>query len=89
MNWTVDAATGAYTTNTRTPTGIPSDPALASYGVDQAKQLAAKLVTLKPPPNMVYSSPFYRCLETLKPAVGELARLCGTDTRVRVEPGLG
>ncbi|ODA82788.1 hypothetical protein RJ55_01297 [Drechmeria coniospora] len=35
----------------------------------QSKELASHLVTLDPPIEAVYSSPFYRCLETLSPFV--------------------
>ncbi|KAK0618702.1 Transcription factor tau 55 kDa subunit [Lasiodiplodia hormozganensis] len=93
MNWVVDPNTGEYksTTLSSTPTGIPSDPALASYGEQQAAQLADKLLSLDPPIDVVYSSPFYRCLQTLKPASERLfapdGRLSGQ--KIRVENGLG
>lgn len=93
MNWVVDHKTGEYksTTLSSTPTGIPSDPALASYGEQQAAQLADTLVKLDPPIDVIYSSPFYRCLQTLKPAADQLfapeGRLSGQ--KIRVENGLG
>ncbi|TKA72213.1 hypothetical protein B0A49_03938 [Cryomyces minteri] len=87
-NWVVDPATGEYTATVRTPTGIPSDPALASYGVDQARQLADRITSLSPPVDIIYSSPFYRCLQTLEPAVKKLA-VKNPDIKVRVENGLG
>lgn len=93
MNWVVDPNTGEYksTTLSSTPTGIPSDPALASYGEQQASQLADRLLTLDPPIDVIYSSPFYRCLQTLKPAAerffAENGRL--KDGKIRVENGLG
>ncbi|KAL0259723.1 C6 zinc cluster transcription factor-like protein [Diplodia seriata] len=93
MNWVVDPNTGEYksTILASTPTGIPSDPALASYGEQQAAQLAGKLLTLDPPIDVIYSSPFYRCLQTLKPAAEQLfapdGRLSGK--KIRVENGLG
>ncbi|OJD30103.1 phosphoglycerate mutase-like protein [Diplodia corticola] len=93
MNWVVDPNTGEYksTTLSSTPTGIPSDPALASYGEQQAAQLADKILTLDPPVDVIYSSPFYRCLQTLKPAAAQLfapeGRLSGK--KIRVENGLG
>ncbi|KAA6412089.1 MAG: phosphoglycerate mutase [Lasallia pustulata] len=70
VNWTLNPATGEYHTNVPSPTRIPSDPPLAAYGVEQATQLAARVATLDPPVGAVYSSPFYRCLETLRPVVG-------------------
>ncbi|KAJ9656772.1 C6 zinc cluster transcription factor-like protein [Coniosporium apollinis] len=88
-NWVVNPSTGTYTATVRSPTGIPSDPALASYGVQQAEQLAEKILSLDPPVDVVYSSPFYRCLQTLKPALERLEAECGKRLDVRVENGLG
>lgn len=89
MNWSVDPATGHYRTSTPTPTGIPSDPQLASYGCEQAEQLGEHIVTLDPPVDVVYSSPFYRCLQTIRPAVERLIDEGRTDGKVRVENGVG
>ncbi|POR34079.1 Transcription factor tau 55 kDa subunit [Tolypocladium paradoxum] len=66
-NWLVDPATGTYSAYVPSPTGIPADPTLTSHGVKQARELARHLLTLDPPIEAVYSSPFYRCLETLGP----------------------
>ncbi len=85
----VDHVSGTYTANVRSPTGIPSDPALASYGEEQAKQLAEKIVNLDPPVDVVYSSPFYRCLQTLKPAVEKLFAEGKAGGKIKVEQGLG
>ncbi|CCE30929.1 related to transcription initiation factor [Claviceps purpurea 20.1] len=43
------------------------DPSLTSYGIDQSKELGAHLMTLDPGVDKVYSSPFYRCLQTMSP----------------------
>ena len=67
------------------PTGIPSDPALASYGVQQAHELADKLITLQPKISRIYVSPFYRCIETVKPFVDKL----GGEAEIRGDRGLG
>lgn len=64
--WSVDHRTGVYT-GLPSPTGIAGDPALTSYGVDQAHQLGRHLATLDPKVDRVYSSPFYRCLQTMQP----------------------
>lgn len=102
-NWVVDPQTGTYSTTIKSPTGIASDPALASYGVQQAEQLGKHLETVKPPVDLVYSSPFYRCLQTLSPFTNALAereaklalealetsRSTARKVRVNVEPGLG
>lgn len=71
-NWVVERDTGIYHSNTPSPTGIPSDPALAGHGVLQAQELAEKLITLYPPIEKFYSSPFYRCIQTLYPALEKL-----------------
>lgn len=65
----MDPATGEYKAYLSSPTGIPADPALTSHGVDQSKDLAAHLNTLSPPIEQVYSSPYYRCLQTVEPFV--------------------
>ena len=86
MNWTIDPSTGKYYANIPSPTGIDSDPPLASYGVKQAHQLATALTSLSDPPiSRIYSSPFYRCLETLQPTVERL----GKGVEVRGDNGLG
>lgn len=68
-NWLVDPSTGDYSSHLRSPTGIAADPALTSHGVDQARQLAAHLIQVDPPVDRVYSSPYYRCLQTIEPFV--------------------
>ncbi|QIW96482.1 hypothetical protein AMS68_002000 [Peltaster fructicola] len=73
MNWVVNPATGEYNSSFPTPTGIASDPTLAAYGVKQAEQLGAHLHTVQPPVDLIYSSPWYRCLQTLQPFVTTLA----------------
>lgn len=73
-NWVVDQETGTYTASIPSPTGIASDPALAGYGVDQAKELAAHLITLDPPIERFYSSPFYRCIQTIDPTLELLTK---------------
>lgn len=68
----MDSETGQYTANIPSPTGIASDPALAGYGVLQAKELADHLVGLDPPIQRFYSSPFYRCIQTINPTLEKL-----------------
>ncbi|OQN96196.1 hypothetical protein B0A48_17703 [Cryoendolithus antarcticus] len=86
-NWVVDPATGEYSATVKSPTNIPSDPALASYGVSQATQLGSHLASVSPKVDVIYSSPFYRCIQTLVPFTDSLAS-AGKVT-VHVEPGLG
>ncbi|KAI1194057.1 histidine phosphatase superfamily [Nemania serpens] len=68
-SWSVDHVTGTYTPYIRSPTGLPTDPALTSHGVEQADELATHLLGLHPPIDRVYSSPYYRCLQTISPFV--------------------
>ncbi|TLS31010.1 hypothetical protein PpBr36_03490 [Pyricularia pennisetigena] len=69
-SWSVDPSTGEYFANIPSPTGIAVDPALTAYGVDQAKELGRHLLHhVRPPIERVYSSPFYRCLQTIEPFV--------------------
>lgn len=89
MNWVVDHKTGTYHSTYPTPTGIASDPNLAAYGVDQAEQLAAKIETLDPLPRLFYSSPFYRCLQTIKPAFDRVINQKDDQAKLRIDPGLG
>ncbi|KZF24138.1 phosphoglycerate mutase-like protein [Xylona heveae TC161] len=88
-NWVVNPKTGEYDNVIPSPTNIPSDPALAAYGVEQARQLADHVMTLSPPPERLYSSPFYRCLETLQPTVEKFAAAGRKVGEVRGENGIG
>ncbi|KAF5026630.1 hypothetical protein F66182_1256 [Fusarium sp. NRRL 66182] len=94
--WSVDPLTGVYSAFIRSPTGIPADPALTSHGVSQAKEMGKHLMTLDPPIDVVYSSPYYRCLQTITPFV-ELKQPQKDDSStkdpaaatIRPEHGLG
>ncbi|KAL5049564.1 hypothetical protein BDW71DRAFT_204275 [Aspergillus fruticulosus] len=74
LNWTIDYKTGTYSSQFPTPTGNPSDPTLTSHGVRQSHELAAHIVNgdVAPKPFRIYSSPFWRCLQTIEPAVRAL-----------------
>jgi transcription factor C subunit 7 len=87
----VNSETGVYKSNVPSPTGIPSDPALAGYGALQAKELAEKLITLNPPIEKFISSPFYRCIQTLYPTLDRLAALhpSSPEPKIYGENGLG
>jgi transcription factor C subunit 7 len=87
-NWVVDPKTGTYSASIPSPTGIPSDPALAGYGVTQSHELAAHLSTLSPPIERFYSSPFYRCIQTISPALEALSPDQET-LKIRGENGVG
>lgn len=77
-NWLVDAS-GNYSSYLRSPTGIATDPALTSHGVEQAHELAARLMNLDPPVERVFSSPYYRCLQTVEPFVSLWAQSATSD----------
>ncbi|KAI0549457.1 RNA polymerase III transcription initiation factor complex component [Xylaria curta] len=98
-SWSVDHVTGTYTPYLRSPTGLPTDPALTSHGIEQADELAGHLSGLHPPIDQVYSSPYYRCLQTISPFVSQNnAALSGSSPSedntarprldIRVESGL-
>ncbi|TVY45178.1 Uncharacterized protein LSUB1_G001036 [Lachnellula subtilissima] len=92
-NWIVDPKTGTYSASIPSPTGIPSDPALAGYGVAQSHELAAHLKTLSPPIERIYSSPFYRCIQTITPTLNALSSSSTSTSspslKVRGENGIG
>ena len=73
----------------KTPTGIPTDPPLTSKGVEQSKELAQHLANIDPPVERIYSSPFYRCLQTLKPFTDSLFRESKATKKIRIDRGVG
>jgi transcription factor C subunit 7 len=90
MNWTLNHTTGEYFANMPSPTGIPTDPALTAHGVKQSEELGQHMSTLVPVPDVLYCSPYYRCLQTLAPGARRLFAegkgLAGG--KVRVENGV-
>lgn len=90
VNWTLNPATGEYYTNINSPTNIPSDPPLAAYGVEQSHQLADALAIVSNPRiSRVYSSPFYRCLQTIQPTVQKLDERDGGKLEISGDNGVG
>ncbi|KAL8733137.1 MAG: hypothetical protein Q9166_002329 [cf. Caloplaca sp. 2 TL-2023] len=85
VSYTLNTTTGEYHTNSPSPTNIPSDPPLAAYGVQQSYELANALAKLDPAIDFVFSSPFYRCLQTVEPAIEKL----GPGIKVRADNGIG
>lgn len=86
----MDPQTGTYSAGLfRTPTGIPTDPPLTSKGVEQSKELAEYLCKIEPPIDRVYSSPFYRCLQTLKPTTDRLRAEGRIKEKIRIDRGIG
>ncbi|KAL2423694.1 putative transporter MCH2 [Exophiala dermatitidis] len=102
LAWTLNPVTGEYTSNHPFPTGLPADPPLASHGVQQARETARHLgkvleEVVKTDRVRIYSSLFYRCLETLRPTVETLREISLPTTtpaqhrhlKVRGERGIG
>lgn len=86
----MDPQTGTYTASlVKTPTGIPTDPPLTSKGVEQAKELAEHLCKIDPPIERIYSSPFYRCLQTLQPTTAKLFQEGKAKGKIRIDRGIG
>ena len=81
-NWTTDQE-GNYSAPILSPTGIASDPALAAYGVKQAAELCQHAAKLEPKVERIYSSPFYRCPETINPLAEQL------DLPILCDNGIG
>ncbi|TFK41114.1 histidine phosphatase superfamily [Crucibulum laeve] len=66
MNW--------VNTNWKSATGLARDPPLAAFGEAQAEELAQYFLSLpeEERPTAIFSSPFYRCLQTSKPVARAL-----------------
>ncbi|KAH7883632.1 phosphoglycerate mutase-like protein [Phlebopus sp. FC_14] len=61
-------------TNWKSATGLPRDPPLAAYGEAQAQELASYFRSLpeEKRPTAIFSSPYYRCLQTSLPTARAL-----------------
>ncbi|KAJ3894984.1 histidine phosphatase superfamily [Lentinula edodes] len=66
LNW--------VTTNWESPTGLPKDAPLSAFGVAQARELANYFSSLNEDqrPTLIFSSPYYRCLQTSQPSAQAL-----------------
>ncbi|KAJ7103487.1 histidine phosphatase superfamily [Mycena belliarum] len=58
----------------KSETGLARDPPLAAFGETQAKELAEYFLSLpeEQRPTAIYSSPYYRCLQTANPVSAAL-----------------
>ncbi|KAK9375234.1 histidine phosphatase superfamily [Lipomyces chichibuensis] len=65
------------------PTGIDGDPPLSAHGEEQAHELCVYLHSVLPKVVRIYTSPFYRCLQT----ICELSDMLELD--IRPENGFG
>lgn len=65
------------------PTGINGDVQLAKHGLRQAHELGRYLLSLDEQPELIFSSPFFRCLETSEPIAEFL------EVPVYIERGFG
>ncbi|TFK30483.1 phosphoglycerate mutase-like protein [Coprinopsis marcescibilis] len=61
-------------TTWKSETGLPRDPPLAAYGLTQAQELANFFQALPEDerPTAIFSSPYYRCLQTSQPTAQAL-----------------
>lgn len=103
LTYTIDHKTGEYFSLYPSPTGNPADVVLTLHGVNQSRELAAHVSGpgFNPKPFRIYSSPFYRCLQTIQPTVEALKNRSlevdidvnrpdyGAHYDVRTENGLG
>ncbi|KAF8168057.1 histidine phosphatase superfamily [Crassisporium funariophilum] len=66
LNW--------ISTNWQSPTGLPRDPPLTAYGETQALELAEYFQSIpeEERPTAIFSSPYYRCLQTSQPVAKAL-----------------
>ncbi|ODQ63415.1 phosphoglycerate mutase-like protein [Nadsonia fulvescens var. elongata DSM 6958] len=64
------------------PTGIEGDVRLAIHGCEQAEQLSQFLMKRTPYPQRIYSSPFFRCVETSNPTAEKM------DLEIFIENGV-
>ncbi|KAJ3546352.1 hypothetical protein NMY22_g2089 [Coprinellus aureogranulatus] len=66
LNW--------VTSTWKSPTGLPRDPPLAAHGEKQAQELADYFLSLPEDerPTAIFSSPYYRCLQTSQPTAKAL-----------------
>ncbi|KAK2461883.1 hypothetical protein APHAL10511_006346 [Amanita phalloides] len=88
LNW--------VTIDWKSETGLPRDPPLAAYGVTQAQELAVQFLSLprEDRPTAIFSSPYYRCLQTAKPIANALQIPLYVEHGIsewysRVAPGTG
>lgn len=93
LGWIFNVESRSYTSTHPYPTGLPADPPLASHGVRQSHETAAHLSEVLGPQIqddrlVIYSSLFYRCLETLRPSVEAFQKL-GWRGKVRGGRGVG
>ncbi|KAH8988950.1 histidine phosphatase superfamily [Lactarius akahatsu] len=88
LNW--------VTTHWKSVTGLPRDPPLAAFGEAQAKEVADYFLSLPEDqrPTAIFSSPYYRCLQTSKPTAAALGLPIYAEHGIAewyspVEPGTG
>ncbi|XBW38694.1 hypothetical protein QEN19_004282 [Hanseniaspora menglaensis] len=67
------------------PTGIEADVLLAQHGLEQAEELSEYINSdsFKNKPQLIISSPFIRCIQTIRPTAKKL------DLEIVIEKGIG
>lgn len=68
---------------------FPPDTPLSSHGELQAEELGLHVAELEPKVDVIYTSPFYRCVQTIEPAVQRLHAMKDHLVEIRGEPGFG
>lgn len=96
---TCDPKTNVYNSSVPSPTNIGADPPLTAHGAKQSHELAEHLVSRVPQVDQYYSSPFYRCIQTVEPSVRKnqlkdtasesFQHIVRRDLNIRLHPGLG
>ena len=92
-DWIVDTIDKQYLSAQKNPTGIPTDPSLTSHGISQSHEVAVAMDQLLTSPSstnnlVVFSTPFYRCLQTIAPTIRKL-RQRDWSGKVYLELGFG
>jgi len=84
------------TTEWKSVTGVPRDPQLTAFGEVQAREVADYFLSLPEDqrPTAIFSSPYYRCLQTSKPTAIALGLPIYAEHGISewyqpVEPGTG
>ena len=72
------------------PSGqILLNSSLSRHGEEQAEELAAHSLTLDPPIDVIYSSPYDRYIRSVEPIARSIEEQTGRKVEIRGEPELG
>lgn len=93
QTWIVDTIDREYRAAQLNPTGIATDPALTEHGIKQSEEVGVAMEKLLRQSQSghriaIFSSPFYRCLQTIAPTIARMRRH-GWGGFVHIEAGFG